>query len=149
MSVSVGLSSSCSSQFVPVPAILSLLDTTQARAVYELMMITAWSDGRLEMAETLVAEAVTAEVPEMLAVPDKREISLRARKALGELGLSGALKQAAAALGEAWHRELAFVCCARVLEADGIIAQEEFQVLIELRMLFGLKPEDVQRLLNR
>ena len=125
------------------------MDADQARAIYELMMLTAWADGRLEMSETLVAEAVTAEVPEILAVTGKRDISQSARKALGELGLSGALKQAAAALGEAWHRELAFVCCARVLEADGIIAQEEFQVLIELRMLFGLKPEDVQRLLNR
>ena len=125
------------------------MDLDQARAVYELMMITAWADGRLEMSETLVAEAVAAEVPEILAVPDKRDISQRARKLLQEQGLTGALRQAAARLGEAWHRELAFVCAARVLEADGIIAQEEFAVLIELRTIFGLRPEDVQRLLTR
>lgn len=125
------------------------MNTAQARAVYELMMITAWADGRLDMSETLVAEAVVNDVPEMQSVHDKREVSQRARQRLQEHGLREALKQVAAELGEAWHRELAFVCCARVLEADGIIAQEEFTVLIELRELFGLKPEDVQRLLAK
>jgi uncharacterized tellurite resistance protein B-like protein len=125
------------------------MDTGQARAVYELMMITAWADGRLEMAETLVAEALIAEVPEILAVPDKGAISQHARKLLDEVGLAKALQQAARGLGEAWHRELAFVCCARMLEADGIIAQEEFKVLSELKSLFGLRTEDVQRLLTR
>jgi tellurite resistance protein len=125
------------------------MDIEQARAVYELMMITAWADGRLDMSETLVAEAVLADVPQILAVPDKQEISLRARKRLQEQGLTAALKQAAAGLGEAWHRELAFTCCARVLEADGIIAYEEFKVLVELKAIFGLRPEDVARLLRK
>ncbi|HUJ28414.1 MAG TPA: tellurite resistance TerB family protein [Myxococcales bacterium] len=125
------------------------MDGGNARALYELMMITAWADGRLDMSETLVAEAVVNDVPEIMAVPDRREISQRARQQLQQHGLREALKQAAANLGEAWHRELAFICCARVLEADGIIAQEEFTVLIELRKLFGLKPEDVQRLLTK
>lgn len=125
------------------------MDTEQARAVYELMMITAWADGRLEMSETLVSEAVTADVPELLAVPDKQEISARARERLQRLGLKAALQESAGRLGEAWHRELAFSCCARVLEADGIIAQEEFTVLVELRKMFGLRPEDVARLLKK
>jgi len=125
------------------------MDTQQARAVYELMMITAWADGRLEMTETLVTEAVIAEVPELLKLPDKDQISTRAREQLRRLGLRPALEAAAASLGEAWHRELAFTCCARVLEADGIIAQEEFSVLVELRKIFGLRSEDVTRLLKK
>src|SRR5438309_1071421 len=125
------------------------MDTAQARAIYELMMITAWADGRLDMSETLVAEAVVAEVPEIMAVSNKTEIAARAKQHLQDSGLEKALREAAAGLGEAWHRELAFVCCARVLEADGVIAQEEFLVLSQLKRLFGLRTEDVARLLRR
>jgi len=125
------------------------MNTEQARAIYELMMITAWADGRLDMSETLVTESVIADVPELLAVPDKREVAASARERLERLGLRSALKETAEGLGEAWHRELAFVCCAHVLEADGIIAQEEFTVLVELRNIFGLRSEDVARLLRK
>ena len=125
------------------------MNTEQARAIYELMMITSWADGRLDMSETLVTESVIAEVPELLDVPDKEQVAVSARDRLQRLGLRQALKEVAAGLGEAWHRELAFVCCARVLEADGVISQEEFMVLVELRNIFGLRSEDVARLLRK
>lgn len=125
------------------------MNAEQARAIYELMMITSWADGRLDMPETLMTESVIAEVPELLDVPDKQQVAASARDRLQRLGLRPALKEVAAALGEAGHRELAFVCCARVLEADGIIAQEEFMVLLELRTIFGLRSEDVARLLRK
>jgi uncharacterized tellurite resistance protein B-like protein len=121
----------------------------QASAVYELMMITAWADGRLDMSENLVMDSAAAELPELLAVAEKERLAARAKQRLAELGLKAALREAGSKLGEQWHRELAFVCCARVLEADGIIAQEEFSVLIELRNFFGLKSDDVARLLRR
>lgn len=123
------------------------MDSEQARCIYELMMLTAWADGRLEASEALVAEAVVAEVPELLAVPDKVQLAERAHGRLAQAGLRGALAETARGLRPE-HRELAFVCCARVLEADGIIAREEFQVLAELKALFGLDAAAISRLLH-
>src|SRR5260370_8086349 len=114
------------------------MNTEQARAIYELMMIPAWADGRLDMSETLVTESVIADVPELLAVPDKREVAASARERLERLGLRSALKETAEGLGEAWHRELAFVGCPHVREAGGVIAPQEFTVLGALRNTFRL-----------
>jgi tellurite resistance protein len=111
----------------------------QARSIYQLMMLTAWADGCLEAPEALVAEAVLGDG----ALAD------RAKKRLDQLGLERALAETAVGLADAGHRELAFVCCARILEADGIIAQEEFKLLSQLKALFGLSTSDVTRLLQR
>ena len=46
-------------------------------------------------------------------------------------------------------QELAFTCCVRVLEADGIIAPEEFRVMRILRRLWGLSEDEVSRLISR
>ena len=46
-------------------------------------------------------------------------------------------------------QELAFVCCVRMLEADGVIAPEEFRVLRILRRLFGFSVDDVNRMMSR
>jgi uncharacterized tellurite resistance protein B-like protein len=121
----------------------------QARSIYELMMITAWADGCLEASEALVAEAVQGDVPELRQLPDRGALADRAKKRLDQLGLERALAETAAGLADAGHRELAFICCARILEADGVIAQEEFKLLSQLKALFGLSASDVARLLQR
>jgi tellurite resistance protein len=121
----------------------------QARRIYELMMLTAWADGCLEASEALVAEAVQGDVPELRQLPGRGALADRAKKRLDQLGLERALAETAAGLADAEHRELAFVCCARILEADGIIAQEEFKLLSQLKTLFGLSAPDVARLLQR
>ncbi len=121
----------------------------QARSIYQLMMLTAWADGCLEAPEALVAEAVQGDVPELRQLPDRGALADRAKKRLDQLGLERALAETAAGLADAGHRELAFVCCARILEADGIIAQEEFKLLSQLKALFGLSTSDVTRLLQR
>jgi tellurite resistance protein len=121
----------------------------QARSIYQLMMLTAWADGRLDASEALVAEAVQGDVPELRQLPDRGALSDRARKRLGQLGIERALAETAAGLADAEHRELAFVCCARILEADGVIAQEEFKVLSQLKALFAFSTLDVARLLQR
>src|SRR5260370_12682612 len=85
------------------------MNTEQARAIYELMMITAWADGRLDMSETLVTESMIADVPELLAVPDKREVAASARERLERLGLRPALKETAAGPGQAGPPRPGFV----------------------------------------
>jgi uncharacterized tellurite resistance protein B-like protein len=124
------------------------MDPRHARAVYELMMITAWADGWLDASEALVTEAAAGDMDAVAAVPDKAALAQAARQSLESRGLRDALRAAAAPLDSAAVREAAFVCCARVLEADGVIAQEEFQVLGELKALFGLEAADVARLLR-
>jgi len=124
------------------------VDLAQARSLYELMMLTAWADGRLEASETLVADALRSELPELHKVRDHAALADSAKARLQKLGLKRALTEVAAPLRDPADRELAFVCCARVLEADGIIAKEEFQVLAALKALFGFGSEDVARLLR-
>jgi uncharacterized tellurite resistance protein B-like protein len=124
------------------------MDPAQASAIYELMMLTAWADGRLEITEALVAEAVVGSVPELLDVPDKGMLAARAKALLEEKGLTAALAQTAAGLRDDEHREIAFVFCARVLEADGIIAQEEFKLLSELKKLFGFSADRIALLMR-
>jgi hypothetical protein len=113
------------------------------------MMLTAWADGRLEASEALVAEAVQGDVAELREPPDLGALADRAKERLDQFGLERALAETAAGLADAEHRELAFVCCARILEADGIIAQEEFKVLSQLKALFAFSALDVTRLLQR
>lgn len=119
------------------------------RTIYELMMLTAWADGRLDVTEALVAEAVLGDVPQLRDLPGRGQIADEARARLERLGLEQALSESAAQLPEQGDRELAFVCCARILEADGVIAQEEFKVLSRLKAAFGLSAPDVARLLQR
>ena len=45
--------------------------------------------------------------------------------------------------------KLAFACCVRMLEADGVIAPEEFRVLRILRRLWGFTQDEVNALISR
>lgn len=126
-----------------------MIDPNQARSIFELMMLTAWADGHLEVSESVIAAAVLDELPELRALPGLADLGARARERLEEQGIPAALAEVAQGLHDTAHRELAFVCCARVLEADGIIAREEFQVLAELKALFDLGHADVARLLQK
>ena len=65
------------------------------------------------------------------------------------LELQGRVPIAAEPLGTREDQELAFVCCVRMLEADGIIAPEEFRVLRILRRLFGFSVDEVNRMMSR
>jgi hypothetical protein len=113
-----------------------------ARLIFQLTVITAWCDGRLKDAEARELEAQGLSQEETIG------LALEAKEKLDRLGLAGALSEVAAGLLGRDPRERAFVACARILEADGTIAREEFQVLARLRTLFALGPEDVSRLLQ-
>jgi hypothetical protein len=114
-----------------------------ARLIYQLTVITAWCDGRLKDSEARELEAHGLSQEETIG------LALEAKEKLDRLGLAGALSEVAAGLLERDPREKAFVACARMLEADGFIAREEFHVLARLRTLFALGPEDVSRLMQR
>ena len=114
----------------------------RARNIYGLLALTAWADGRIQ-------HAILDEVPELASLPDKLDVADDAKRALDEMGLDAAVAQIASTLQTRDDQELAFACCVRILEADGIIAPEEFRVLRILRKLFGLTQNDVNRLISR
>jgi hydroxyethylthiazole kinase-like sugar kinase family protein len=118
-----------------------------ARRIYELMVLTAWADGKVQAEEALAVHRIVAADPAFAQVGNKSEISRAIQKRISEKGLDASLREAASAIAEA-DRELAFRCCARVLSADGDLAVEDAQVLDTLQELFSLSGEAVKRLMR-
>ncbi len=118
-----------------------------AQRIYELMVLTAWADGKVQAEEALAVHRTVAADPAFAQVGNKSEISRAIQKRISEKGLEASLREAASAIVEA-DRELAFRCCARVLSADGDLAVEDAQVLATLQELFGLSGEAVKRLMR-
>jgi uncharacterized tellurite resistance protein B-like protein len=121
----------------------------RAHSIYGLLALTAWADRNIHPRELLAERAILDEVPELDALPDKLDIADDAKRALDEIGLDAAVAQVASALQTREDQELAFASCVRILEADGVIAPEEFRVLRILRKIFGLTQDDVNRLISR
>jgi hypothetical protein len=120
----------------------------RTRSIYGLLVLTAWADGLIHPNEILVEHAILDELPELKALDDKRGIANEAKTTLDTEGLDAAVEQMAAPLTERDDRELAFCCCVRILEADGIIAPAEFRVMRILRRLWAFTQDDVNRLIS-
>jgi tellurite resistance protein len=118
-----------------------------ARRIYELMVLTAWADGRVQADEALAVHQMVAADPGFAQLGNKSEISRAIKARIDEKGLEVALRETAGAIGKA-DQELAFRCCARVLDADGEIAAEEADVLGTLQEVFGLSADTVRRLMQ-
>lgn len=125
------------------------MDATRARRIYELMVLTAWADGHVHPTEATAIREIAAALPELKDLGDRLEISRAAKERLDQKGLDAAVREAAMDLADPAERELAFRCCAKVLEADGEVEGEEAEVLAILQEVFSLTSEDVQRLLHR
>jgi|ERR1041384_688084 tellurite resistance protein len=123
-------------------------DRDAARRIYELMVLTAWADGKVEAAEALAVHEVVTANPVFKEIGSKAEISRSVKARIDQQGLEAALKEAAAGLTAREDRELAFRCCAKVLDADGEIAAEEAEALAGLQELFGFNGDDVKRLMQ-
>jgi tellurite resistance protein len=119
-----------------------------ARRILELMFLTAWADGRFEGSEALAIHKMVAHVPLLREESSSaHDIDLAVKRRLGELGLEACVREAAAAIIQPAHRELAFQCCAKVGGADGTFAPQEAQVLHILRQAWGFTDEDAERML--
>jgi hypothetical protein len=111
------------------------------------MFLTAWADGRFEGSQALAIHKLAAQVPLLREVRSTTDIVLAAKRRLGELGLETCVREAAAAITEVAHRELAFQCCARISGADGAYLPGEATVLRILREAWGFTGEDEERIL--
>ena len=121
----------------------------RARSIHGLLVLTAWADGRIVVPELEVEQKILDDVPELAALDDRRGLGDAAKRTLDEMGLDAAVAQIAEPLRAREDQELAFTCCVRILEADGVIAPEEFRVLRILRRLFGFTQDEVNRLISR
>jgi uncharacterized tellurite resistance protein B-like protein len=119
-----------------------------ATRIYELIVLAAWADGRVQPEEALAVRQIVAQDQALGQVANKAEITRAAKARIVEKGLDAALREAAGAIEEG-DRELAFRACAVVLNADGQLAGEDAEVLATLQELFGLSGEDVKRLMRR
>ena len=126
-----------------------MTDAAAARHIYELMVLTAWSDGHMHAAEASAIREIGAAVPELDGIADRASLSRSVKERIDREGIDATLRAAASALRDPQDRELAFWCCAKVLEADGEVEGEEAEVLATLQELFALTTDDVQRLLHR
>ena len=124
-----------------------MVDMDQARRIVELMVLTAWADGRVEGVEALAIHKLTLAFPQLRDVGPTGEISRIAKNRLERIGIAEAVREVAAGITDAKYREIAFQCCAKVSGADGLFVPEENEVLTELQELFGYSTEDVKRLL--
>lgn len=122
-------------------------DLAQASHVVELMVLTAWADGRVVGSEAIAIHKLTVTVPELRDVGPTGEISRRAKERLERAGMDAAVREAASGVTDPRYREIAFQCCAKVSGADGLFVPEESAVLSELQQLFGYGVDDVKRLL--
>ena len=120
---------------------------TDARRIYELMVLTAWADGKVQPGEALAVQQIVGAEPALAKLEDRGQLAREIRARIDRQGLAASLREAAAPLVDRADRELAFRCCARVLHADGELGAEDAEALATLQELFGLSGEDVKRLL--
>ena len=126
---------------------MSGADVEQAKHVVELMVLTAWADGRFVGSEAIAIHKLATGLPELRDVGPTGEIIASAKARLDRVGMETAVREAAQGLRSARYRELAFQCCAKVSGADALFVPEESAVLSQLQGLFGYSAEDVKRLL--
>jgi tellurite resistance protein len=115
--------------------------------IVELMVLTAWADGKVEGSEALsIQQQVTAH-PLLQQVRNLSGLAKKTRARMIEVGLETALREVAARVVRRPDRELAYQCCVRVMGADGDLQSEEASVLANLQQAFEFSPMDVKRLL--
>lgn len=125
-----------------------MIDETTARRIYALMVMTAWADGHVHAAEATAIREIGTVVPDLEGLGDRAELLRAVKERIDRKGLDASVREIAAGLIARPDREVAFRCCARVLEADGKVEAEEAEVLATLQEVFGFTGDDVQRLLH-
>jgi uncharacterized tellurite resistance protein B-like protein len=117
-----------------------------AKRIYELMVLTAWADGKVEASEALAVHEIVQQQG-FKDLVGRGELAKQLKARIDSVGLDAAVREVAAGLTAQPDRELAFRCCAQVLDADGELGMEEAEILNTLQELFSLSGDDVKRLM--
>jgi hypothetical protein len=118
-----------------------------ARAIYELMVLSVWADGRVLPDEVLAVQRLVASDPDLSRLANRSELSRAIKDRIGAEGLDAVVREKAAGVGPE-DREIAFRLCAKVLRSDGEMAGEDAGLLGTLQELFGFSADAVSRILR-
>lgn len=124
------------------------MSANDARHVFELVILTAMSDGERGGEEAKTVAAIRKETPMLAALPDVetigREIDARAK----EIGVEPAAREVAAKIADRATQELVMKLCARVSQGDGELDFAEATLLLLLQKVFGFTDADLDRIVG-
>lgn len=123
------------------------LDEDQARHVLRAALLTVLSDRSADAGEAVSIANILRDFSELRIVTDLTAVGREMRAEYDEVGLAVCARRIAAGLHDRNAKELAFICCARVMQADGETDLEEAELLSLFQELFELDGEDVKRLI--
>lgn len=124
-------------------------DPEQAKRVFQTVVLTVLADNAPESAEAVAVAKIRQDYPELGGLPDIQGIGREIRTKFEGLGLEETVRDVASGITAKEYRELAFVCAARVMQADGETDLEEAELLGLLQELFAFSGDDVKRLLKQ
>jgi hypothetical protein len=119
---------------------------TDPERIYQLMILTACADGRVDRRESSTMSRLLSHTPELHAVRNQKKLARAARDLLERRGLIGAVQELAIPIAAELH-PLTVACCARVLAADGVVAGAELEIMGQLRRTFGYALHDIEELI--
>ena len=126
---------------------MSRIDEDQAREIFRAVILTVLADGSADAGEAVAIANIRRDFPELDVVEGLSELGREMRARFDQVGPEVCARAIAAALHDRDAKELAFICCARVMLADGETDLEEAEVLSHFQELFELSGDDVKRLL--
>lgn len=127
----------------------SRTDLEQAKHVFQAVILTVIADGSPDTAEAVAIAKIRQDFPQIAALPDISEIGRELRARYTSLGLETCARAIAGGLRDRDYKELAFVLCARVMQADGETDMEEAELLGFFQELFAFTADDVKTLIAR
>lgn len=122
-------------------------DPEQAKRVFQAVVLTVLADSEPDAKEAAVVAKIRQDFPELGGLPDIQGIGREVRVKFEGLGLEETAREVAGGIVDREYRELAFVCAARVMQADGETDLEEAELLGIFQELFAFSGDDVKRLL--
>lgn len=124
------------------------VDLEQAKNVFQLVILTAMSDGQTGGDEAKAVAKLRKDEPVLQAVADVGSVGKEIHERAGTIGIDLAMRAAAKGLRDRFYQETAFRLCAKVMGADGETDLEEAQLLGDMQEVFGFSADDVKRLLK-
>lgn len=124
-------------------------DLQQAKHVFQAVILTAIADGAPEGCEAAVVAKIRDEFPQIAALPDIGDIGRELHGRYIQLGLETTARAIANGIRDRDYKELAFLLCVKVMQADGETDLEEAELLGIFQDLFELSPADVKSLISR
>ena len=124
------------------------MGATDARHVFELVILAAMADGERGGAEAKTVAAIRKETPMLASLPDIAAIGTQIDARAKEIGVEPAAREVATKITDRTTQELVMKLVARVAQGDGELDVEEATLLLLLQKVFGFTDADLDRILG-